>query len=431
VALLALCLVFQLATPSPAPRPRIARLQVWLAAVEQHQSRTIDEPARRVLPWGWRDLDLLCTDIRTIATLMRDPRVTTFLRVPDRNRSARRARLPEPVAYSDDEMTEMRALATALARRSDANRLLLRGALLHTDLAVLVPYEGGSDDQRSTPPRSRDNFRFEDGRPLGFVASGGHWQMARGLVDELAADPVHNSHASPAHHPLTRRWYEATLALMVNREYLVRAHFDRALELFPDDPGILVFTASMHETLASPRFQHAIRSGRWLARELQVKSERDELRRAEELYRRALRHDVNHLEAQVRLGRVLTAIGASREALDVLGPARSPTTEPVLQYYASLFTAAAASALADWRLARDAYDRAAALFPRAQAPRIGLSQLASREGDWAGARHALESVLDASERYDPMWAYHTAPGRAAEALLQSTYTSFPPGLYVP
>ncbi len=94
------------------------------------------------------------------------------------------------------------------------------------------------------------------------------------------------------------------------------------------------------------------------------------------------------------------------------------------RYYGSLFAGDAAEALGRMEEARAAYERAAALYPKAHAPRFALSQLAARAGDTIAASQTLELVLsgpDPAPDDDPFWTYHEAAGRDADALLAEAY----------
>ena len=70
-----------------------------------------------------------------------------------------------------------------------------------------------------------------------------------------------------------------------------------------------------------------------------------------------------------------------------------------------------------------AYERAAALYPLAQSPHQGLSELALHSNNRAGALRAMDRVLtlpaDKDEREDPWWTYHVAQGRTANERLDT------------
>jgi hypothetical protein len=71
--------------------------------------------------------------------------------------------------------------------------------------------------------------------------------------------------------------------------------------------------------------------------------------------------------------------------------------------------------------ARESFERAAALYPRAQSPYLALSQLARRRGDLTGGRHAIEQVFARAgrERFreDPWVTYFAGATMDTEVLL--------------
>jgi Flp pilus assembly protein TadD len=192
-------------------------------------------------------------------------------------------------------------------------------------------------------------------------------------------------------------------------------HFLRAIELFPDDPELLMFAAGIHESFAGARTQSAIRKAN-IPRDvdLGVRTESQELRLSEQLHKRALEANPLLLEARIRLGRVLGLRGRHEEAAAQLRQGVS-ATEPILQYYAHMFLAAELEALGNGEEARRSYQRAAALFPTAQSPLLGLSRVSSQLGDRDGAREAIGRVLklpvDDEKRGDPWWVYEIAFAR--------------------
>jgi hypothetical protein len=89
-----------------------------------------------------------------------------------------------------------------------------------------------------------------------------------------------------------------------------------------------------------------------------------------------------------------------------------------------LFLGAEEEALGRLAQARAAYTEAAALYPRAQAPRLGLSQLAHRTGDRVAARAEPAPALPpyvSDLKDDPWWTYRSAPGRHTDHLLAVVY----------
>jgi tetratricopeptide (TPR) repeat protein len=208
-------------------------------------------------------------------------------------------------------------------------------------------------------------------------------------------------------------------------EHLDNPHFDHALKVFPRTADILFLKGCLHESLANPRVQVVIDEIKVPPRTvLDVKSERWELREAERLFRRALQADPEHSEARLRLGRTLARLGRHQDAASELMKALDGAPELLLQYYASLFLAAEEEALGRLGRARDMYERAMALVPAAQAPRLGLSQLVHRTGDRVAARTALESLLDARDgatEEDPWWVYSISCGRDAGDRMREVY----------
>jgi cytochrome c-type biogenesis protein CcmH/NrfG len=186
--------------------------------------------------------------------------------------------------------------------------------------------------------------------------------------------------------------------------------------------------------LAGPLVQDAFRTAR-LPSGLSnpIEGERDELRRAEGLFRRSLAADPARAETHVRLGRVLGLLGRHADAVKELSAAAGD--EPLVEYYRALFLGRELDATGAGEQARRSYHRAAELFPRAQAPYIALSEAAMRTGDRVTARSAMQVVWQLSagspEDDDPLWEYHFAAGRSGQALLDTINVMFPANGAVP
>jgi tetratricopeptide (TPR) repeat protein len=160
-----------------------------------------------------------------------------------------------------------------------------------------------------------------------------------------------------------------------------------------------------------------------------VESERGELRQAEVFFRRALALRSDLGEAHLRLGRVLGQQGHHADAAGELRQALTLVDADPLRYYGELFLGAEEEALGRFDAAREALDKAAALFPSAQSPLFGLSEVAWRRGDRAGALAAMQKVFELpnagdSGRDDPWWVYHVAQARNAEMLLDDVRAPF-------
>jgi tetratricopeptide (TPR) repeat protein len=228
---------------------------------------------------------------------------------------------------------------------------------------------------------------------------------------------------------MIRQWYRATAAWMQRVEDHDTEHLDRAREIFAADPDILFLSGSQRETYAAPHIQHAVRSAVLpYGVSFAVSSDRGELRQAEGFFRRALEIAPDHLEARLRLGRVLGLLGRHDDAARELRQAVATADEDVLRYYGELFLGAEEESLGQFDAAFDAYQRAAALYPSAQSPWLGLSSLGRRRGDRAAALRALQHLFDLPSTGiapdDPWWTYHIAQGRNADDLLEALRRPF-------
>jgi tetratricopeptide (TPR) repeat protein len=265
--------------------------------------------------------------------------------------------------------------------------------------------------------RSPGIVRFTDGQQLGVDSRANQWRFSRRLLDLVTPHPSRDSDV--------RDWYRASCAALLARLHLHGDHFDKALRLFPNDPLVLLFAGSFHEALSSASVQGFVRSTvRARGVDFGVGSTRTELDRAEPLYRRALKIDPDAAETLVRLGRVLSLQERHAEALGELRRVDA-SASPMLQYYRALFAGEAAEALGRLDEARAAYEHAAELYPRAQAPPLALSQLSMRAGDSTRAANAIKNLLAAPSEPeledDPFWSYYNAAGRDANILLAQAY----------
>jgi hypothetical protein len=85
-----------------------------------------------------------------------------------------------------------------------------------------------------------------------------------------------------------------------------------------------------------------------------------------------------------------------------------------MQYYALLLLGREEQTLGKRDAARGAFARAVALYPGAQSPRLGLSQLARDEGDRTTALGALDPLSKRSSMGgDPWWSYSRGASPAA------------------
>jgi tetratricopeptide (TPR) repeat protein len=231
---------------------------------------------------------------------------------------------------------------------------------------------------------------------------------------------------------MVRLWYLATAAWMQHSEHLNRVHLDRAREIFPRDADILFLLGCLHETFADAQVQATMQSAVLpTGIVMDTEDERAELRQAEEALRRAVETRPDFPEAHLRLGRVLALRGRYAEGVAQLREALAPLSEAgndPLRYYGELFLGAAEELLSHFDEANAAYTRAAALFPKAQSPLLGLSELARRRGDRRTALAVMQQVFDLpreeQDRLDPWWTYHVYQARNADERLDALWKPF-------
>ena len=381
-----LALVFCLCTSLAlsAQSHDLPRLQVWLAAVNQHTAGKADAPALAVWTWTRQQLEVLAPDVRALLQLVATGN-------PGGSRGL--------AGFTPAEFKELQGLAVQ-QMIGGANRLRQRGAMLHADIASLIPpviepFAAGQPSNaggRSTGPR-RSSIESSDGRFQGIRYTGVHWEFGRTLLDGVTPDPSRDE--------TVHLWYRATAAWQTSQHNFTDAlpHLERARQILPMDPRIFLASGGVAEMLATPRIQGMIRTTALPAGVvIDVPSERSNLRHAEAFYRRALELDPGLTEARIRLGRVLGLQGHHEEAIRELQRADGSGAGPLLQYCAALFLGADEEALGHIDRARDAFadgvgavsERAVAV-PRAQP--AGVAHRRSRRRAWrdpAGAGHVRE-----------------------------------------
>jgi tetratricopeptide (TPR) repeat protein len=431
--MLALWLVMWQLAAAPTPQPvvsndvRIVRLQAWLAAVEQHEPGTADGPALVLRWWNRADLTNVYEDMYAIGVLIQNPGAVVQFSEPASSptQPARPRR-----GYTANQFAAVRQIARHIKARGVSTDLLKRGALLHTDIALRLPAVPVPLAGALSATLQRTTLYLDDGRQQGLDQSVGHLELARRLLDLVRPNPERDDRPFPERDPMVRQWYRATTAVLIAKTNLDLNHFSRAVDLFRDDAEILFMAGALRDTLAGPRIQDGLRTARLpTGMSYNVGSDRDELRRAESFYRRSLAADDSNGETHLRLGRVLGLLGRPADAVTELRVGLASVRERLLRYYGELFLGRELDALGNRDQARGAYERASALYPLAQSPYIGLSELAMRAGDRRRAQSAMETVWrlspEASGGGDPLWDYHLAAGRDGERLLSDVNAMFP------
>ena len=397
---------------------RIDRLEVWVSAVIRHEPRSYDDPLKQISEWSSEDLRWVSIDLASLVTLVRDPDTRLFFMPPEVGPQNPLVTRTQQLKYSDGDLKRLRGMAASIGGRADGreNQLLRRGAMLHADIAMLAPDAGSAGSGGLV----RYHLPMNDGRPGKVVTTVNHFEMGRRILDRVSVREKSNSTPrGPESDEWARLWYVATISHMLAEGDLTPLHFERALAIFPKDAEVLFLSAVMHEVLAGPRRQAAMRTADVpVGAKFPIGTRREELADAERLYRRALDSAPEFVEARIRYGHVLGQRGRHAEAVNELRKTVSAKS-PLLQYYAALFLAGELEALGKEDEARSEYGRAADLFPGAQTPRLALSRLASGP-DRAAAREKLVTLAlqepVGGGRDDPWWQYDVAPGRATEAV---------------
>jgi tetratricopeptide (TPR) repeat protein len=332
-----------------------------------------------------------------------------------------------------------------LEARNDVRR---RAALLHTDIALLLPRQAAAfrwkdavptrapaGSGRAPAPAVLDSLVYMiDGQYVATEVESGHWPFASWLLSGIKPEPSSDE--------FVRLWYRAVAATFLNA-YLFgnnAFHLMRAREVLPRDPVLLFYAAAMQEALASPRVQNVQgtqpsygykeMNGRMISADARsLPSERDLLQLAARYLREALRWGAPP-EAALRLGRVTGRLGRHDEAVTILEHLAPPASEVRLAYFRELFLGTEYAVLGRVDEARASFERAAALCPTAQAPLIALSDVCRRAGDRAAvleALHRLEALPpEGSGRTDPWWDYYRSYAADAEQQLAAVRAWFGP-----
>ncbi len=347
----------------------------WIDAVRAHQPGVVDPPLLRIATTKPRDIDLIRRKLRPV---LRD-------------------------LYPRDDVR---------------NEILRRGAILHTDIAVLLPEQAAAFTQADVTPQidpyarrpqttvRRDSTVYSmDGEMVATASDSAHWWMAsellKGILPFAGGDPF------------VARWHRAVIVHFEAIQLFGSANYaiDRALEVVPDDPWVSFYAGVVDEANASPIIQSIPIARPAVRKTFAFRAPADEWGRAEAFFRKSVLGG-GPIEAEVRLGRVLGKLGRHADAEATLKAVIPRLTDVRLRYLANLFLGVEASELNQAAAARTAFDAAAALFPTAQAPLIALSDACWRAGDRAGALSALARLQqlpdDSDGRTDPWVGYFNA-----------------------
>ena len=241
-----------------------------------------------------------------------------------------------------------------------------------------------------------------------------YFAAARALVRRLSqmADEGRDG-AAEVERRFARDWYLLVVSFRHGRSETgwSRAYLAEARELFPKDPQVLLVSGSDHEMVShvSAGYLRRFNANGQGASESRINPEK-ELEEAEKYFKQAAGLAPGLVEARLRLGRVLMRRGdldgAARELRAVLEhTVQDPAGYAQVRYLAWMFLGMVDVDRGDLESAEKSYGEALRLFPRAQAIKVAMSELAYLKGRDADAAAQVVSLLDAFVREDPWWTY--------------------------
>jgi tetratricopeptide (TPR) repeat protein len=304
----------------------------------------------------------------------------------------------------------------ALARDPGVQLQEVKAAVLvHTE-TIAGQWVTGEDVQlQLSAARELIDLRVGSSPPLGLLRRGA--QAPYRLPDEFR-----------------RRWH-LVIAWSLQRalQYpMLIAHLDTMIARYRDDPDVLLTQGTFYESLGwmttSPS-DWDVTAPRLLTSA--TRSRRGQLGEAERALRAALQAAPALDEARLRLGRVLTELGRSDDALAMLAPleaeadaAVAPTTAGGLsgrrdssgtladrlstrwQYMVKLFIGSAEERRGHFDRSIEAYRAAVDILPQCQTPWVALSAALRASGDPIAAADAVLKIATINRQcQDPWWEY--------------------------
>lgn len=294
---------------------------------------------------------------------------------------------------------------------------MTRALVLHTDLAIVERQTAAT----SGDPRAKSgSFVLEDGQEVGRRVGSPHWAVALKVATLMAGGE------DPEAQRVALRWFHTVNALFLHWTDATLLYADSGLRYYPKDAALHLYRATVHQMYANGRVQQFLdRAYRSAGAPQELAPV--ELARAEADLRHALELDPALVEARIRLAHVVGDLGRPDDAVALATEALRGKLPPFFESYASLILGRNQFRAGRLDEARIAFDRAAALAPTAQAPRIGLSQVALASGrptealavltDFLGPGRSVEADAEVWERYyrvhDPVAEEQLAALRAA------------------
>ena len=395
------------ANPAQRPDPELDRLRAWFAAVRAHRPGVEDASLRTLATWTEVDIDAAITSADDAVFSIEAARDAAAGHAPSR-----------PARYSARDARWRLQLEPSDPLALHPERILALGAMLHADVAMILQptatvRAGPGFDAAAVP-----SVHTTDGVVRREDQDYSHWAHARRLLALAMRLPEGPDRT------WVGQWYRATSAWLCRELLWSEAddHLRAARQVLPDDGRIFFYSGVVHEALASPEIQVARDASERLGVRLSVAGESKELADAASFLQQSVDLDPGFGQASLHLGRVLGELGRHEEAVKALTRAGALLTDEEQRYFVNLFLGGEQAALNHRDAAHEAFMAAATAYPHAQAPWLGLSQLARHFDDDAELRDVnthLLPMLAEEDRYraDPWWSYIDAHVRDADALV--------------
>jgi tetratricopeptide (TPR) repeat protein len=266
-----------------------------------------------------------------------------------------------------------------------------------------------------------------------------HLDSARKLVELRHAVTVMTGAANEvpnddcrAGPPIDRRdWYLAMATILLGLWELPTA--DRlaqfGLEAAPGDPEMLLAAGSIRETNAYAAAHEELRPpnvrmnvDQFVRANLRQSTIERSLGDALALFEKALAARDAPLEARLRLGSVLSALGRTADAYTALRSVVDCSSVTDERYLAHLFLGRLADEEGAVQEAVDQYQQAANVLPHSQAARVALAFALDRAGEPGGRALLRETLAEPWPRDgwdDPWWTYYFGQFRQGRQLLDT------------
>jgi tetratricopeptide (TPR) repeat protein len=236
--------------------------------------------------------------------------------------------------------------------------------------------------------------------------------------------------AGEAERRFARDWYLLVVSFRHGRSQVgwSRAYLAEARELFPNDPQVLMVSGTDHEIVShvSAGYIQRLRADGEGSSDIRINPAK-ELEEAEKYLKQAAALAPDLVEARLRLGRVLMRRGdldgAARELRAVIEQTSHDRVRyDQVRYLAWMFLGLVDVDRGNLENAEKSYVEAVRLFPRAQAIKVAMSELAYLRGRDADAAAQVALLLESFSREDPWWMYLLGDSWHFEARLTAMHT---------